>query len=200
MTEWLHSLEAVPPGLLYALIGALAVLENLVPVVPADTVVALGAFLAGRGVLDAWAVFGLTAGANVASATVVYALARRYGAAFFRGPLGRKLLPESVMIHIQRAYQRHGTYGIFLSRLLPVWRAVVPPFAGVAGLSPWRAIPPLALASTLWYGVLTWLVVRLGQDIDVVLRELQRANRVLAAIALVVLVTVAALVWRRLRR
>jgi membrane protein DedA with SNARE-associated domain len=185
---------------LYALIGVLAALENVLPIVPADTVVALGAFLAGRGVLDAWVVFGVTASANVASTMAVYALARRYGAAFFRSPLGRRLFPESVLAHIQRAYQRHGTYGLFLSRLLPVWRAVVPPFAGAVGLSPWRAIPPLALASTLWYGVLTWLVVRLGQDLDHVLRLLQGANRVLGGVALVASVTVAALVWRRLKR
>jgi membrane protein DedA with SNARE-associated domain len=185
---------------LYALIGALAALENVLPIIPADTVVALGAFLAGRGVLDGWVVFGVTASANVASTTAVYALARRYGVAFFRGPLGRRLLPESIMVHIQRAYQRHGTYGLFLSRLLPVWRAVVPPFAGIVGLSPWRAIPPLALASTLWYGVLTWLIVRLGRDLDQVLRLLQQANRVLGAVALLTLVTVAMLVWRRLKR
>jgi hypothetical protein len=38
----------------------LAALENIIPPVPADTAVALGAFLAGRGTLNAWAVFGIT--------------------------------------------------------------------------------------------------------------------------------------------
>ena len=182
------------------MIGALAAIENVLPIIPADTVVALGAFLAGRGVLNAWAVFGVTAAANVGSTIAVYAIARRYGAGFFRGRLGRKLIPEAAMPHIEREYQRHGAYGLFLSRLLPVWRAVVPPFAGIVGVPPWRAIPPLALASTLWYGILTWLVVRLGRDLDVVLRFLQQANRALAAVALVAFVTVVVLVRRRLKR
>src|SRR5690348_2948668 len=83
---------------------------------------------------------------------------RRYGRAFFQGRIGRKLLPESVLTHIAVQYRRHGSYGIFFSRLLPVWRAVVPPFAGIAGVSPVRALAPLALASGLWYGGLTFLV------------------------------------------
>ena len=178
----------------------LAALENVFPPLPADTAVALGAFLAGRGRLDGWLVFGLTWGANVGSAAAVYGLARRYGRAVFRGEIGRKLLPEPVLAHLEREYHRHGTYGIFLSRLLPVWRAVVPPFAGIAGLSPARAIIPLALASGLWYGAVTFLVMRLGTNFDVVLAHLGRLNRLLGGVALVVLVALGVLVWRRLRR
>src|SRR5437899_9672261 len=44
---------------------------------------------------------------------------------FFKGPTGRRLLTPPVLAHIEAQYQRHGTYGIFVSRLLPVWRAVV---------------------------------------------------------------------------
>ena len=156
------------------------------PPLPADTAVALGAFLAGRGRLDGWAVFAVSWGANVATAAAVYDLARRYGRAVFRGAIGRKLLPEPVLAHLEREYHRHGTYGIFLSRLLPVWRAVVPPFAGIAGLAPARAVIPLALASGLWYGALTFLVMRLGTNFEVVLAHLGRLNRVLGGVALVV--------------
>ena len=178
----------------------LAALENIFPPLPADSAVALGAFLAGRGTLNAWAVFLITWVANVAGAASVYGVARRYGPAFFRGPLGRKLLPQPVLAHIERAYDRHGTSGIFLSRLLPVWRAVVPPFAGIAGLSPARALVPVALASGLWYGALTLLVLRLGTNFDLVLAQLSRVNRGLAVAGLVVLAVVALIIWRRLKR
>ncbi len=161
---------------------------------------ALGAFLAGRGALDAWAVFGLTWAGNVASATAVYGLARRHGRSFFQGRIGRKLLPEPVLVHIARAYERHGTYGIFLSRLLPVWRAVVPPFAGIAGLSAPRTLIPLALASGVWYGLLTFLVSTLGTNFDVVAAALGRVNRVLGALALGVLIFLVIWTVRRLKR
>ncbi len=181
-------------------IAVLAALENVFPPVPADTAVALGALLAGRGTLDGWAVFAVTWVANVGSAAAVYALARRYGRAVFRGPIGRKLLPEPVLAHLEREYHRHGSYGIFLSRLLPVWRAVVPPFSGIAGLSPARALVPLAVASGLWYGTLTVLVMRLGSNLDATLAQLGRVNRVLGVAAVVVLVAVALVAWRRMRR
>lgn len=182
------------------LIGVLAALENIFPPVPSDMAVALGAFLAGRGTLNGWAVFGTTWGFNVGAAAGVYFLARRYGRAFIRRPIGRKLLSPSALTHIEHAYQRYGTYGIFLSRLLPVWRAVVPPFAGVARLSPVRTLIPVALASGLWYGALTLLVMRLGTNFETVLAALGRINRWLGVGALVVAAAVAFTLWRRLKR
>jgi membrane protein DedA with SNARE-associated domain len=168
--------------------------------VPADSTVALGAFLAGRGTLHAGVVFAVTWSANLAGGAGVYWLARRYGRAFFTRRTGRRLLPPPVLSHIEAQYRRHGAYGIFLSRLLPVWRAVVPPFAGVAGLSAPRALVPLALASGLWYGALTYGVATLGTNLDAVLGWLARVNAVLAGTAVVGLVALGTWTWRRLRR
>jgi len=196
----LRFLDSLPPGLLYAAIPGLAALESVFPPVPADTAAAFGAFLAGRGRMSAWAVFAVTWGANVGSAAAVYGLARRYGRGLCRGRLGRKLVSEHVLLHIERQYHRHGTYGIFLSRLLPVWRAVVPPFAGLAGLSAARTLLPLALASGLWYGVLIFLVARLGANFDAVLATVGRVNRVLAVVALAVLLGLAFALRRRLKK
>lgn len=182
------------------MIAVLAALENIFPPVPADSVVALGAFLAGRGILNAWAVFTITWTANVGGAACVYGLARRHGRAFFQSPMGRKLLSPAVLVHVERAYERHGAYGIFLSRLLPIWRAVVAPFAGIAGLSPARTLIPVALASGLWYGTLTILVVRLGTNLESILALLGRVNRGLAIGAAVLLVAIGLVVWWRMRR
>jgi membrane protein DedA with SNARE-associated domain len=145
-------------------------------------------------------VFACTWVANAGSAALVFGLARRHGRAFFQGRVGRKLLSEPVLAHIERAYQRHGTYGIFFSRLLPVWRALVPPFAGIAGLSPARALIPIVLASGLWYGTLTILVMRLGTNLETVVTQLGRVNRALGIGALLVLVAVAVVVWWRRKR
>jgi len=200
VTDVVRFLESLPPGPLYGLITALAAIESIFPPVPADTAVALGAFLAGRGVMNAWAVFLLTWVANVGSAAAVYGLGRRYGRDFFQGRLGRKLLPEPVLAHITAQYRRHGTSGIFLSRLLPVWRAVVPPFAGVAGVPPVRALVPLALASGLWYGGLTFFVATASANLQTVLASLGRVNSGLGAVALGVLIFLAVWTVRRLKR
>jgi membrane protein DedA with SNARE-associated domain len=200
VSELLRFLESLPPGPLYALIAALAALENFVPPAPADTAVALGAFLAGRGRLDAWTVFGVTWVANVGAGAAVYLLARRYGRAFFRGRFGRRLLSERTIGHIEQQHQRHGTYGIFLSRLLPVWRGVAMPFAGLAGVTPGRALIPLALASALWYGSLTYVVATLGTNLEAALALVARVNHVLAGVAVAMLGALAVWAWRRLKR
>jgi len=185
---------------LYGLITALAAVENIFPPVPTDTAVALGAFLAGRGVLNPWGVFLLTWGSNVSGAAAVYALGRRYGRGIFAGRIGRKLLSPETLDHIARQYERHGTVGIFLSRLLPVWRAVVMPFAGIAGVPPRRALVPVALASALWYGALTYLVATVGTNFEDVARLLGRVNRVLGVVALALVVVLAVWIRRRLKR
>ena len=200
MTDLLHFLESLPPGPLYGLIAALAAVENVFPPVPADTAVALGAFLAGRDVMDPWLVFGITWTANVGSGAAVYALARRHGRALFQGVLGRRLFSDATIAHIEEQYRRHGTWGIFLSRLLPVWRGLVMPFAGIAGVPAWRALVPLALASAFYYGALTFLVTTLGTNLEDVLRVLRRVNTVLGILVATSLVAVVVWIVRRLKR
>ena len=197
VVEWL---AALPPGSTYATIALLAALENIFPPVPADTVVALGAYLASRGALSWPAVFAVTWFANVASATAVYLAGRHLGRPFFGTPLGRRLLSPGALAWIDRAYRQYGVWGIFLSRALPVWRAVVPPFAGVAHLPARRALPPIYLASALWYGALTYVVYRAGGTLDAVLAAVDRMNRGLAVAALAVLAAALALAGVALRR
>ncbi|MGH7672684.1 MAG: DedA family protein [Gemmatimonadales bacterium] len=200
MTDLVALLESLPPGPLYGLITALAAVENVFPPVPADTAVALGAFLAGRGVMDPWLVFALTWTANVGSGSVVYALARRHGRTLFRGILGERLLSDATIARIEEQYRRHGPFAIFVSRLLPVWRGVVMPFAGLARVPAPRALIPLAFASALYYGALTFLITTLGTNLEGVLRVLGRVNAVLGVMAAVLLVVAAAWIMRRLRR
>jgi LPXTG-motif cell wall-anchored protein len=97
-------------------------------------------------------------------------------------------------------YRRHGAYGIFISRLLPVWRGMVMPFAGITRVPAWRALIPMALASAVYYGALTYLVSRLGTDLDVVLGVVRRVNTGLAIVAGVLILIIAIWVVRRRRQ
>ena len=161
---------------------------------------ALGAFLSGRGVMSPWLVFALTWIANVSSGAGVYALARRHGAVVTRGFLGRHIFTAKTVAHIEEQYRRHGSYGIFISRLLPVWRAVVMPFAGIARVTPARALIPMALASALYYGALTYLIHRLGTDLEAVLALVRRVNSVLAIVAGALILIIVVWIIRRLRQ
>jgi membrane protein DedA with SNARE-associated domain len=181
-------------------IALLAALENIVPPVPADTAVALGAFLAARGApISTTAVFLVTWVANVTSAVGMYYVARTVGRPFVESRTGRRLLSPRALRALERAYQRHHLWGIFLSRFLPGYRAVVPPFAGIAGLAALRALPPVVVASGLYYGLLVFLAHRIGANWDSLTRVLRQLGWWLGAIAAVATALLAwALVrWRR---
>jgi membrane protein DedA with SNARE-associated domain/uncharacterized tellurite resistance protein B-like protein len=177
----------------------LAFFENIIPVVPADVAVALGAFLSHRGTTSPLWVFLVVWSANVGGAVAVYLLARRIGRPFFATPLGRRLVSPGGVARIEREYLRFGVAGIFLARFLPGIRAVVPPFAGIFGLSAWRAILPMVAASAIWYGGITMLGVYLGGEWDVILGALKRLNQLLAVLAVLVIVGGLVLVLQRRR-
>jgi membrane protein DedA with SNARE-associated domain len=197
----LDTLLRLPGPAVYLVLAGLAAAENVFPPVPADTAVALGAALSVGGNVSAWGVFLVTWSANVASATLVYAAARTVGRAFFRGPLGRRLVRREALARIERLYDRHGMWAIFVSRFIPGVRAVVPAFAGVANLDAARALLPVLAASALWYGTLTFVAATLIQNVDAIGTVVARFHRVVLVAALVVAVAAvtAIVLWRRRR-
>ena len=151
--------------------------------------------------MNPWLVFGLTWITNVSSAAGVYAMARRHGYVVSKGFLGRHIFTPNTVRHIEEQYRKHGAYGIFFSRLLPIWRAVVMPFAGIANVPAWKALVPMALASAVYYGALTYLVMRLGTDLDAVVAWVKHVNTGLAIVAgLGALIIVVWIVRRRRQR
>jgi len=194
LLDALASLPLVPT---YLVLMALSALENVFPPVPADTAVALGAFLARRGEISVVPLVILCWAANIASAAGTYALGRRHGRGFFRDGWGRRLMSPETLAALEEAYGRWGTAGIFLSRFLPGLRAAVPPFAGVAGLSPARALLPAAAASAIWYAFLAFAGYGLAQNWEAVKALVADTNQALGVVAL--LVAVAVVVWFRRR-
>jgi membrane protein DedA with SNARE-associated domain len=197
---WLDALLqlvlGLPAGLVYPVLGGLAALENLVPPVPADTIVLLGGFLAGRGAVDPWAVFLVVWICNILGALAVYALGYHYGPAFFHGRVGRRLLQPRQLASLDAFYRRYGFNVIFVSRFLPMFRALVPVFAGVSRLGVVRTAIPMAIASGLWYGLLVWLGATTGRNWEQIRDVIDRSGRWLWIPALLALAGVVVWWWR----
>lgn len=200
LEQFLATLVGLPPLIIYLVIGAGAAVENFIPPIPADTFVLLGAFLSAAGRASVTTVFLVTWLANIASASLVYFLAHRFGRTFFlEHHLGKLLINEKQMQQIGGFYQRWGTPAIFMSRFLPAFRAMVPVFAGVTHVRFWRVFIPLAAASGLWYGALVYLGAMAGQNWVAIMSFFSRASSVLLAIA-VVLLAAFAYWWIRSRK
>jgi membrane protein DedA with SNARE-associated domain len=177
--DWLSGL---PPAALYAALAVVSAAENVFPPLPADTVVAFGAFLAARGQATLLGAFLATWFGNVSGALLVYMLGRRYGARYAHQWMTRfgGARRES---RLQAMYERRGILALFLSRFIPGLRALVPPFAGAVHIPPLRATLAIAIASGIWYGIVTWIAYRVGSDWDALQQRLRGAGATAALIA-----------------
>lgn len=200
MTELLAWLSALPAPLLYGAIALAAFAENIFPPLPADTVIALGAFVAARGAGTALGAWTATMVGNITGAMCMFAVGRRYGLPW----LGRRfprLFPPDAADRVAERFATQGVLAIVVSRFLPAVRAVVPPCAGALGVGAWRALIAMTLASGAWYGFVCVLAYRAGANADVLLARIAGQQRTLA-IAALILVAIGALVywWRHRAR
>lgn len=190
----------MPPLAVYVVLALLAAVENIVPPVPADMAVAIGAFLTHRGVTTLPTVFAVTWLANVLGAVGVYFAARRYGRRLFATPIGQRLMAPGAIATMEREYLRFGILGIFIARLLPGIRAVVAPFAGLANLSAPRTIIPITVASALWYGAVSLVGATIGAEWARIQSILETVNRTLGAVGVTALIAVVIVLLLRRRR
>jgi membrane protein DedA with SNARE-associated domain/uncharacterized tellurite resistance protein B-like protein len=197
LLQWVSTL---PPTAVYAVLALLAAVENVVPPVPSDAAVALGAFLSHRGATTPALVFLVTWLANLIGAGLVYLGARRFGHRLFATRTGRRLLAPRSLAVIEREYLRFGVAGIFISRFLPGIRAVVPPFAGLIRLGAFRTLLPMAAASAVWYGGITLMGSILGAQWERILAILEGVNRTMGILAVILAVAGAVWYWTSRRR
>jgi len=191
---WLGSL---PPAALYVILAVVAATENFVPPIPADVIVAFGSFLAAREQRSPIPTIIAVVVGNVGGALAMFALGRRYGAAWIRRRM--RVMGEGAEQRVRHWYNRFGLPALFLSRFLPGVRAVVPPLAGAIRVPATGAIIAIATASTLWYATLAVLAYRLGSEWDriaSVIGEFQTGAAIVAAS----IVALAAAMWWLLRR
>ena len=193
---WLASL---PQGTLVAAMAVLAAVENVFPPIPADVMVAFGAFLAARTSASAIPPFVAVWLGNMAGVALMYWMGRRYGTKRIAGryrldPSGR------ADARLRALHQRYGILALFLSRFIPGVRALVPPVAGALGIPFGRSMIAMGTASGLWYGAVTYLAFRAGSNWDVLRGSLARFGSWTAATAVIVACIVFLAVWLRRRR
>jgi membrane protein DedA with SNARE-associated domain len=194
----LELVSRLPVESLYLLVGAGAAIENLFPPIPSDMFVVAGAVFADRGLLDGRLVFAVAWVSNLLLALGVYGAARRYGGGIFATRWGRWLLRPEQLHRMSVFYREYGTLTILVSRFFPVFRVLVPAFAGISKLGFWRTAVPLSIASAAWYGALVTAGVLFSRNVDRLLASLRAVNTTVGLIAgLITLVLL--LIWWRTR-
>ncbi len=174
LLDWyLHSLKTGG----YLLVVLLMAVESSIMPLPSEVVIPPAAHLAWTEGIDflgvhftGWpAQIGLVIAGTVGSwigATAMYWISRvagrpfvmRYGKYFF--------IPAAKIEGAERWAANYGPYGVFASRLLPVVRHLIGIPAGIVRMNYLTFSICTVLGSALWCGVLCWLGVKIGADIN----------------------------------
>ncbi len=198
MTTVIDWLTALPPAVLAVALALLAFVENLVPPIPADTLIAIMTFVAAAADQP---IAGLIAAVIVGSAgggLTTFWLGRRYGADGLMTLMRRRGLVAQEE-RLERAYARYGMLALFFGRFVPGLRSIVPVFAGALQLPAIASTAVITAASTLWYTALALLAYRAGGSWEAIEASMRGVGRTGAGVAMLTLVAIALILWRRRR-
>ncbi len=95
---------------------------------------------------------------------------------------------------MRELHRKYGAASLFLSRFIPGIRALVPPFAGALRLPPVTSLASIAIASGIWYGVVSYLAFRAGANWDALAARISYVGRWIA-LGAVMIIGAGALAW-----
>jgi membrane protein DedA with SNARE-associated domain len=142
--------------IIYLFLFASAVVENLFPPIPGDTVTVFGAFLVGTGRLDFVLVYLTTTFGSVAGFMLLVFLGRGLMREFFIKK-DYKFFSARSIIKAEAWFARYGYLVVLSNRFLPGIRSVISLTAGIARLELMKVFF-LSLASSAVWNFL-WILV-----------------------------------------
>lgn len=144
---------------LYIFLFISAIMENLFPPVPGDTVTALGAFLVGTGKLNMILVFLCTTTGSVLGFLFLFLISRK----FFSGKVLKKKpswFPEDSIRTAKRRLGKYGYFVILFNRFLPGIRSVISISAGLLQMNPLYVFILSLISAAAWN--IIWMAAGYG--------------------------------------
>jgi len=196
VTGLVDSLLGVSPAVAYLLIGALVFAEAAIFVgfvLPGETAVVLGGFLASSGRLSLTWLLVLVVAAAIVGDSVGYEVGRLAGPRILRSrPLRRH---QQRLDGARDFLRRRGSTAVFLARFTAFLRAVMPALAGLSQMRYPRFLAFNAAGGLVWGVGMTLLGYFAGASYQKVESVLGPGGAVLLAL----IALVAFVVWRRHR-
>lgn len=159
--EWI---QVIPPGAIYLLFFGIAYLENLIPPVPGDVLVAFGGYLAAEGIILIWPVWSLTIVASVMGFMTMYWLGYSWGEGIENNRTTHfilRFIPYRYLSRGKKWMQRWGQGVVMANRFLAGTRSVISLTAGISHLPIPQTMASSLLSSVLWNSlllVLGWII------------------------------------------
>ena len=186
----------------YYVIFVMAFLETSAFVgllVPGETVIVVGGFFAGVGILNLGINIGVGSAGAVLGDTVGYFLGYRYGESFFR-TYGRYFLFKAQYLDDAREYfVRHGGKTVFLGRFMAWLRAFAPVAAGMSRMPYHRFLFANVTGGVVWVSTFTLLGYFVGDNWEMIEKYMGRAG-IIASVAGILVLSASLRALRRHRR
>jgi membrane protein DedA with SNARE-associated domain len=160
----------------YPMIALLMAIESSIVPLPSELVIPPAAMLAAKGKFSmAGVIIAGTVGSWVGAAVMYWVsrwagrpLVLKYGKYF--------LIPEAKVHAAERWSQQFGSFGVFVSRLLPVVRHLIGIPMGIVKMDFKLYSLFTLLGSAIWVSVLCWVGVKAGQDEKLMQGNLHRIS------------------------
>lgn len=188
-------INTLPPLSIYLIFFGIAYIENIVPPIPGDVLVAFGGYLAAESVIGLAPVYFLTVAASVMGFMTVYWLGSRWGDRIKQNPKHFwliRFIPLKYLKKVQDWMKRWGLRVVLANRFLAGARSVISLTAGLSHTQISYTVICSAISSLLWNGILLgfgWIVhenwASIGHYLSVY------GQIILAAIALFIVIKLA---------
>jgi len=198
--DWI---DVLSPLWIYVIITLVAYVENILPPIPGDLVVAFAGYLAASGTISFFIIYAATTIASVAGFMSVYIVGSYFGAQINEQPSRVRILRFIKFSHYAKVkawMQRWGQGVIIANRFLPGMRSVISVTAGVSHTQTGLTVLSSTISSLLWNFVLIgsgWVLYENWRKIEDYLSLYSKS--VLALLLVLILTVIGYKYWQKRR-
>ncbi len=149
-------IDKLPDPLTYVFLGIGAMIENIFPPAPGDTIIVFGAFLVGTGQLKFSLVFASTTIGSLLGFMALYWLGGFLGRRFFI-ERDYRLFRKEKIVKAGAWFKKYGYFIILVNRFLPGIRSVISIAAGIYRLSMIKVVMLALISCSAWN--LIWISI-----------------------------------------
>ena len=176
---------------LYLFLFVSAVMENLFPPVPGDTMIAFGGFLAGQGRLSFSLAFFVTTLGSFVGFIMLFYLGHFLGKKFFLKK-NYRIFPAARIDTTEKWFLKYGYFLVIINRFIPAIRSVISIVAGISKLDALKVSIYCTISAAIWN--LIWMMggFLLGDNWDIVKVQLsyiiEQYTKIFIALTVILLI------------
>jgi len=199
VNEYLDLLFTYGAFWVYLVLFLACFIENIFPPFPGDTFILAAAVLAALGRLELPIAFALVNIGGLSSVMLLYLVGRRYGRGFFREKNYRYFSTADIDA-IDVKFERWGGLILLLSRFVVGFRSALALVAGIGRYPAGRMIVYSAISYVVFTGVLTYIAVKLVDNLDRIEHLFDRYNQIVWPVLVVACLLYVYSRYRKLRK